>query len=48
MGHANVSTTMIYAHHVPKHNAAEALTRLVASSDGAEDPAAEPAGTFPA
>ena len=31
MGHASISTTMIYAHHVPKHNAADALTRLVAS-----------------
>jgi integrase len=29
MGHANISTTMIYAHHVPKHDAADALTRLV-------------------
>jgi integrase len=29
MGHANISTTMIYAHHVPKHGAADALTRLV-------------------
>jgi integrase len=29
MGHANISTTMIYAHHVPKRDAASALTRLV-------------------
>lgn len=29
MGHANISTTMIYAHHVPKHNAADALSALV-------------------
>lgn len=29
MGHANIATTEGYAHHVPKHGAAEALTRLV-------------------
>lgn len=29
MGHANISTTMIYAHHIPKHDAADALTELV-------------------
>lgn len=29
MGHADVTTTMIYVHHVPKRNAAEALTALV-------------------
>jgi integrase len=29
MGHANVTTTMIYAHHVPKRDAADALTRLL-------------------
>jgi integrase len=32
MGHANIATTMIYAHHVPKHNAADALSALVADS----------------
>lgn len=31
MGHASIQTTEIYAHHVPKHNAAEALNRLVSS-----------------
>jgi integrase len=35
MGHANISTTMIYAHHVPKHDAADALTALV-NADGSE------------
>lgn len=36
MGHANVQTTMIYVHHVPKASAAEALSRLVAAgSDSA-------------
>ncbi len=32
MGHANINTTMIYAHHVPKQDAAKALTRLIGSS----------------
>jgi integrase len=34
MGHADVSTTMIYAHHVPKRNAADALTRFVEAESG--------------
>lgn len=29
MGHASIGTTMIYAHHVPKRDAADALTRLL-------------------
>jgi integrase len=29
MGHADIQTTMIYAHHVPQHDAAEKLTRLL-------------------
>ena len=29
MGHASITTTEIYAHHIPKHQAASALTRLV-------------------
>jgi integrase len=29
MGHANINTTMIYAHHAPKYNVADALTRLI-------------------
>jgi integrase len=32
MGHAHIQTTMIYAHHVPKHDAANALTALVGSA----------------
>jgi integrase len=29
MGHAEISTTMIYVHHVPQHDAAEKLSRLL-------------------
>ncbi len=29
MGHADIQTTMIYAHHVPQHDAAERLSRLL-------------------
>lgn len=29
MGHANIATTEGYAHHVPKRNAAAALTQLI-------------------
>jgi integrase len=29
MGHADIQTTMIYAHHVPQHDAAERLTELL-------------------
>jgi integrase len=32
MGHADVGTTMIYVHHVPRHDAAERLTLLVAEA----------------
>ena len=32
-GHADISTTMIYVHHVPQVDAAEKLTRLVAGND---------------
>lgn len=34
MGHANVATTELYAHHVPKRNAAAALTALVDAQRG--------------
>ena len=34
MGHADITTTMIYAHHVPQADAADKLTRLVAASGG--------------
>ena len=30
MGHADIQTTMIYIHHVPQHDAAEKLSRLLA------------------
>jgi integrase len=33
MGHADVSTTMVYVHHVPQHDAAERLSLIVAASD---------------
>jgi integrase len=29
MGHADISTTVRYVHHVPQHDAADKLTRLV-------------------
>jgi hypothetical protein len=29
MGHADIQTTMIYIHHVPQHDAAERLSRLL-------------------
>jgi integrase len=32
MGHADIKTTMRYVHHVPKHDAAERLSRFVAAS----------------
>jgi integrase len=32
MGHADIQTTMVYVHHVPQHDAAERLTRLVADA----------------
>ncbi len=32
MGHADISTTMIYVHHVPQHDAADRLSRIVAGS----------------
>jgi integrase len=38
MGHASISTTEIYVHHVPKHDAAERFTRLVETRMGAVSP----------
>jgi integrase len=32
MGHADISTTMVYVHHVPRHDAAERLSRVVSGS----------------
>jgi integrase len=36
MGHADIQTTMIYVHHVPKASAAEELSRAVAASMSVE------------
>lgn len=33
MGHADISTTMVYVHYVPAHNAAERLSRAFAAGD---------------
>jgi integrase len=35
MGHADISTTMIYVHHVPRVDAADRLSRLVAAAESA-------------
>jgi integrase len=51
MGHASIQTTEIYAHHVPKTNAANALTALVSGSSSADSGhplAPEPVETNPA
>ena len=37
MGHANVQTTMIYVHHVPKTAAADVLTRIVTAASTVAD-----------
>ena len=34
MGHADIQTTMIYIHHVPQHDAAEKLSRLLEQARG--------------
>ena len=34
MGHANISTTMIYVHHTPQHGAADRLERLIVRRAG--------------
>jgi hypothetical protein len=36
MGHAQLATTELYAHHVPKRNAATALTEFVNAQKQAE------------
>jgi integrase len=33
MGHADIKTTMIYVHHVPRHDAADRLGDLVSASE---------------
>jgi integrase len=40
MGHADIKTTMIYVHHVPKDDAADALTALVGSASSPAVPVA--------
>jgi integrase len=35
MGHSSIDTTMVYVHHVPQHDAADKLSRLVAGADNA-------------
>jgi integrase len=54
MGHADIQTTMIYAHHVPRHDAADKLTQLLAerteepvrrTADAPADQADEPENT---
>lgn len=36
MGHANVDTTIIYVHHVPRHDDADRLSSLIAEIEGVE------------
>lgn len=43
MGHANITTTIIYAHHVPKANAAAAGTAAVNAAMGLETATSVPA-----
>jgi integrase len=38
MGHADIQTTMVYVHHVPQHDAADRLTRLVAAAQDSNLP----------
>ena len=35
MGHADIATTMIYRHHVPQHDAADKLGKLVETTSSA-------------
>jgi integrase len=39
MGHADVQTTMIYVHHVPRHDAAAKLSAIVGAETGIDDAA---------
>jgi integrase len=45
MGHADISTTMIYVHHVPQHDAAEKLSAVLRAASSVEfaAPEAKPA-----
>jgi integrase len=40
MGHADIATTMIYVHHVPQHDAAERLSRALATATASPTTAA--------
>jgi integrase len=42
MGHAEISTTMIYVHHIPQHNAAARLTALLDRSSAGVATATKP------
>jgi integrase len=37
MGHADIQTTMIYVHHVPRHDAAAKLSAIVGAETGIGD-----------
>ena len=37
MGHADISTTMIYVHHVPQHDAAAKLSAVLEKATGVVD-----------
>jgi integrase len=39
MGHADIQTTMIYVHHVPRHDAAARLSAIVGAETGIDDAA---------
>jgi integrase len=39
MGHADIQTTMIYVHHVPRHDAAARLSAIVGAETGIDDTA---------
>lgn len=53
MGHADIQTTMRYVHHVPKHDAAQRLGRLLDGADVAPNlapapgPGGQPKGSNP-
>jgi integrase len=45
MGHADIATTMRYVHHVPQHDAADKLSRLIATEAGPGLPPETPPDT---
>lgn len=47
MGHADVQTTMLYVHHVPKATAADELTRAVSAAIGDVAPGTAASGGVP-